>query len=201
MSGVSPWLLALGDRSAELAPELRAYFSTIPAGKVGRGRGTFHRLGTPRRWLWPVLAVLGRAGIIFPVWEHDVPFEIENRPDAAALHATRTFHTRRGELVMRDVVRMTAVGLTDTLGTERRLRVRLDAQVIDGSLELRSRGASVRVGRLHIPLPLAPRVHLVERRDGARQRVELTMTMPLVGRVYEYSGSFDYEIVDTGETS
>jgi len=197
----SPWLLALGERSAELEPELGVYFSTIPAGKFGRGEGTFDRLGTPKRWLWPVLAVLGRAGIIFPVWEHDVPFEIENRPGAAALHATRTFHTRRGDRVMHDIVRMTASGLTDTLGTRRRLRVRLDARVVDGSLDLRSRGAAVRIGRLHIPVPLAPRVHLVERRDGARQRVELTMTMPLVGRIYEYSGSFDYEIVDATDAS
>ena len=40
--------------------------------------GTFDRVGTPRRWLWPVLRVLQRRRILFPVWEHDVPFTIEN---------------------------------------------------------------------------------------------------------------------------
>ena len=64
----SPWEAALGDRLDELDPALRAYFSAIPDGSVGRGSGVFDQVGTPRRWLWPVLAILGRTGIVFPVW-------------------------------------------------------------------------------------------------------------------------------------
>ena len=92
----SPWEAALGDALAQLHPRLRAYFSPIPIGKVGRGRGTFEVVGTPRRWLWPVLWLLGRDGVVFPVWEHDVAFTVENRWDGGILRATRTFEFRNG---------------------------------------------------------------------------------------------------------
>jgi len=49
-----------------------------------------------------------------------------------------------------------------------------------------------------VPLPLAPRVTLVERWDEAsgRQHVALTLDAPLLGRVYEYEGRFDYAVED-----
>ncbi len=95
---------------------------------------------------------------------------------------------------MRDEIGADSGRIIDVLGHRRRLRARLDATVTEGGLELRSLGAALRVGRLWLPLPFAPRVHLVERRDGERQRVELTMTMPVIGRIYEYAGSFSYRI-------
>ena len=190
----SPWRLALGPRLAELDPALASYFSAIPVGSAGRGVGVFDVVGTPRRWLWPLLAVLGRAGIAFPVWAHDVPFEVRNEPADAAVRATLRFRLPGGERVMRHEIRMTARGLVDALGTKRRLEARLDAAPVQGRLELRSTGTALRLGRLRIPIPFAPRVRLVERRDGDRQRVELTLTAPIVGRIYEYAGSFDYRI-------
>ena len=63
-----------------LHPRLRTYFGPVPPGHVGRGEGVFAVVGTPRRWLWPVLAWLARDGVVFPVWERDVPFTVENRP-------------------------------------------------------------------------------------------------------------------------
>ncbi len=191
---LSPWEVALGDRLAELDPALRGYFSQIPPGSVGRGNGVFERIGTPRRWLWPMLAILGRAGIIFPVWASDVPFDVVNTPAAGVVRAVRTFHFEAGDRVMRDEIGVTSGVLVDALGVRCRLRATLEPSVVDGRLELRSRGAALRVGRLWIPVPVAPRVHLVERRDGALQRVELTVTMPVIGRIYEYAGSFSYRI-------
>ena len=190
----SPWQAALGDRLDELDPALRDYFSAIPAGKVGRGSGVFETVGTPRRWLWPMLAILGRAGIVFPVWAHDVPFDVVNSPADGVVRAQRTFHFVGGDRVMLDEIGVTSAGLVDVLGRRRRLRAPLESTVVAGRVELRSRGAALRVGRLWLPLPFAPRVHLVEQRDGDRQRVELTMTMPVVGRIYEYAGSFSYRI-------
>lgn len=190
----SPWRLALGPRLAELDPALASYFSDIPAGSVGRGTGVFEVVGTPRRWLWPVLAVLGRAGIAFPVWERDVPFEVRNEPADSAVRAALTFRFRVGERVMRHEIRMTARGLVDVLGTRGRLEARLRATPSDGRLELVSTGTVLRLGAARIPIPLAPRVHLVERRDGDRQRVELALTAALVGRIYEYAGAFDYRL-------
>lgn len=190
----SPWRLALGPRLAELDPALASYFSDIPAGSAGRGAGVFDVVGTPRRWLWPVLAVLARAGIAFPVWQHDVPFEVRNEPGDGAVRATLEFRFPNGTRVMRHEIRMTPRGLVDLLGTRGRLESRLRARPVDGRLELESTATALRLGRLRLPIPLAPRVRLVERREGGRQRVELALTAPVVGRIYEYAGSFDYRI-------
>jgi hypothetical protein len=76
----SPYeLSAPGHVLARLHPRLRTYFAAVPVGHVGR-EGLFAVVGTPRRWLWPVLALLARDGVVFPVWERDVPFTVENRP-------------------------------------------------------------------------------------------------------------------------
>jgi len=190
----SPWELALRARLRSLDPALADYFSTIPAGSVGRGSGTFDVVGTPRRWLWPVFAVLGRAAIAFPAWERDVPFEVVNVPGKGSVRATLAFGFRRGERVMRHEIRMTPRGLVDALGTAGRLEAALRADAVDGRLEVRSTGVKLRLGRLRVPIPLAPRIQLVERRDGDRQRVEFSMTAPVLGRLYEYAGTFAYRI-------
>lgn len=188
----SPWRRALGDEFERLHPRLHAYFAAIPPGRVGRGAGTFDRVGTPRRWFWPALRVLQRRRILFPVWERDVPFTIENRPDAGALRAVRTFHLRGGVRVMADVVTFDGSALLDRLGDGGRLSAELRASVVDGELRLVS--TSTRWGRMRIPF--APRVRLTERFDDAagRQHVALTLESPVLGRLYEYSGFFDYRI-------
>jgi hypothetical protein len=192
----SPWRLALGDRFESLDPGLRVYFSELPPGRIGRGTGVFEAVGTPRRWLWPVLAILARAGIAFPVWEHEVPFEVRNTPVGTAVRATLVFGFARGHRVMRHAIGMTDRGLVDLLGTRGRLEAELRASVRDGRLELRSTRTLLCVGRWRFPIVGAPRVTLVERADGARQRVELTLTAPLVGRIYEYAGTFEYTLED-----
>jgi hypothetical protein len=191
---LSPWQRALGATPEGLHPRLRGYFSAIPSGRVGRGSGTFDRVGTPRRWLRPVLAVLGRAGIVFPVWEHEVPFTVENRPDGEVLRARRTFRFPGGDRVMVDAVAVERGVLVDRLGSAGSLRAEFDASVVDGALRLRSRRATWR----GVPIPFAPRVTLVESwdEDAGRQHVALTLDAPLIGRVYEYEGRFDYAVED-----
>jgi hypothetical protein len=79
--GRSPYeLCAAPELLARLHPRLRAYFGAIPPGHVGRGEGVFRVVGTPRRWLHPLLALFARDAVMFPVWERDVPFTVENRP-------------------------------------------------------------------------------------------------------------------------
>jgi hypothetical protein len=190
----SPWQLALGVRLQQLDPALTEYFSTIPEGRVGRGSGTFDEVGTPRKWLWPVHAVLARGAIAFPVWERDVPFEVVNVPGEASVRATVAFGFRGGERIMRHEIRMSSSGLVDVLGTRGRLEAALQPSVVGGRLEVRSTGVRLRVGNAHIPLPFAPRIHLIEQRDGDRQRVEFTMTAPILGEIYRYAGSFAYRI-------
>ena len=195
----SPYEIALGDEVERLHPRLRAYFAAIPAQHVGRGRGTFDVVGTPRRWLWPTFRVLERQGILFPVHEFEVPFSVENRPAAhAGVAASRRFRFRVGTRTMNDVIRARNGRLVDALGARGNLRVAFTARTREGALELRSTAVGVRVGRLRLRVPdaIAPRARLVERYDDATdsQRVSFTLDAPLVGRLYEYSGSFTYEV-------
>jgi hypothetical protein len=190
---VSPWRRVLGAELEALHPHLSDYLSLIPVGKVGRGRGDFATVGTPRRWLYPVLAVLGRLGVVFPVWEHDVPFSVENRQDGERLRARRTFHFQAGDR-MEDAIGVEGGALVDRLGRSGSLLAVFDAAAIDGALRLRSR----RVGWRSIPIPFAPTVTLLERYDEevGRQHVDLTIDAPVLGRLYGYSGFFDYVIED-----
>lgn len=179
-----------------LHPRLRAYFSTMPDGFVGRGEGVFDVVGTPRRWLWPVLWVLGRQGVVFPYWGRDVPFTVTNIQKDAGLTATRTFHFASGPRSMTDLMSLRDGALHDELGARRRYGVVLEATVENGALRLRSVRMWVRLGR--IPVPVPARVALTERWSDelARQHVSVTITVPVIGRVYEYSGYFDYQVVE-----
>lgn len=190
----SPWRLVLGDRLDELDPALAAYFGELPAGSIGRGTGVFDVVGTPRRWLYPLLAAMGRAAIAFPVWEHDVPFEVRNEPGHEAIRATIAFDFARGPRVMRHEIRITPRGLVDALGTTGRLEARLAVEPVEGRLQLTSTGTDLRLGRHRIPIPFAPRLRLVEQRHEDRQRVTLTLTAPLIGVIYAYRGSFIYRV-------
>jgi hypothetical protein len=193
---VSPWQAALGDRFAGLHPRLIDYFGAIPVGSVGRGSGVFEVVGTPRRWLWPALAALGRAGILFPVWEHDVPFTVANRPRRGAVHADRTFLFARGSRMMVDSITIGPRGLVDRLGRRGRLEAELSAAVEDATLVLRS--SRIRILGMPVPRPFAPQLVLTERFDdsSSSQRVSLVVDVPFVGRVYEYAGSFRYSITE-----
>ena len=235
----SPYELTAGSALDDLHPVLRRYFAAIPPGAVGRGSGVFDTVGTPRRWLWPVLALLARGGVLFPVWEQNVPFSVVNAPlvdrdGKTAVLAVRRFHFGGGVREMVDAI--TAEhrglgGLADHLGVERRFRVRLFPRVVRGELHLVSTTLEVRLGRRHLRLParIIPRVTLVERfDDSARagtattpglsgdgtaggstaggstadegtagegaQRVSVTVDAPLIGRLYEYTGTFRYEV-------
>lgn len=204
----SPYRAVLGPAFDELHPRLRAYFDTLPAGWTGRGRGVFDTVGTPRRWLWPALALFRRAHVMFPVWQHDVPFTVENVPAASpdgspAVRAIRRFelHGRTGE--MRDEIGVEDGLIVDRLGTPTVLEAWFRARVHGGALRLVSCRVAVRVGRRRLVLPrvLAPVVALTERYDDARdaQVVSIVVRVPLIGRVYQYAGAFRYGITRGSE--
>ncbi|MBX3099800.1 MAG: DUF4166 domain-containing protein [Salinibacterium sp.] len=181
---------------ADLDAGLRAYFGDIPHGYVGRGHGVFDVVGTPKRWLWPALALLARDGIVFPVWEHAVPFTVTNRPTVdGTVRATRVFQFAGGDRTMTDEIGVTSAGLTDRLGTNGRVSARFDARVVNGRLVLESTGVDLRIGPFLLRWRvLTPRVSLIERTDGDHQHVSLRMSLPFVGTLYEYSGSFSYAV-------
>jgi len=207
----SPYQRVLGDALEVLHPRLATYFSAIPTGSAGRGAGVFDVVGTPRRWLWPVLWVLAKQGVLFPVDERSVAFTVTNTPVPGhpAIDAVRTFAFRSGPRAMVDRIGVTGSGkdvtLIDDLGTAARYRAHLAALVVNGELHLSSTATSVRLGRSHLRLPalIAPVVSLVERFDDERDRqhVRVILRLPLVGKLYEYSGYFRYEVTATKGTA
>jgi hypothetical protein len=197
----SPYEEVFGDTLDSLHPRLRAYFGEIPRGSIGMGAGVFDVVGTPRRWLWPVLRVLAAESIMFPEWQRGVPFTVVNTPivDArgnTSVHAVRTFHFVSGDRQMIDTISAEPHSLVDRLGQARALIAALSATVVNGELRMTSTTLAVRIGcaRIRIPRTIAPIVTLVERFDDATglQHVSVVVDAPIIGRIYEYSGSFSY---------
>lgn len=176
-SALSPWQVTLGEAFTELHPRLRTYFQAIPRGSIGVGDGVFDTVGTPRGWLRLLIRFAVDADVLFPVWERDVPFSVANRPSGSAgrpaVTAERSFMFDRGSGVMRDRIVATPDGIVDVLGAHRRFRALFVSQVVVGGLRLTSTRVALRIGRRH---------------------VSLSMHAPLVGKVYEYAGSFRYVI-------
>lgn len=209
----SPYELTLQSRLEGLHPRLRDYFVAIPEGCVGRGTGVFDTVGTPRMWMWPVLRLLAREHVLFPVWAERVQFGIENRPitgddGSVGVAGRRTFHFGAGDRVMIDAITAVPIAggfdLVGLLGPGGRPRVMLEGSVVDGALHLRSRRVSIMLASrvLVIPRLIAPVVRLIERFDDQteRQHVSVTVCLPVLGRIYEYSGTFVYEITpDVGQ--
>ncbi|WIE72544.1 DUF4166 domain-containing protein [Curtobacterium sp. MCJR17_020] len=216
----SPYELSTpSDVLARLHPRLSTYFGAIPPGHVGRGEGVFAVVGTPRRWLWPLLAVFARDSVMFPVWERDVPFTVENRPARVrrgrggrearpAVRAHRTFRFRSGSRTMVDAITAEPDGLVDHLGRHGRVSARLRAEVDAhgpdaGALRLVSTRVTFRaLGReVRLPALIAPRVLLTERFDDEAdlQRVSLVLSAPVLGTLYRYEGAFRYEIAPDTE--
>lgn len=197
----SPYLRALGAQRAQLHPALREYFSAVPKGSLGIGEGVFERIGTPRRWLWPLLGLLQRHGAVHAGWHHDVPFTVRNRTLAGKAISARTLHLPDGDWTMKDAVCVRPRGrVVDQIGEPITLAIGFDVSVDGDALALRSTTVGIRLGRFRVVLPrlLAPVVRLREsaEKQAGRQRVSLTVDMPVVGRLYEYEGTFGYAIRD-----
>ncbi|KNY06295.1 DUF4166 domain-containing protein [Microbacterium sp. GCS4] len=195
----SPYERALGPRIAELHPKTAWYFRTIPPGHVGVGTGVFTTAGSRHRWLRPLFRIAESLGVAFAGWEREVPFRIENRTVGGRAVATRWFDLPGRTWVMPDVV---ALGPGDVLRNEIGPRgtvvTTFDIDVRDGAVVLSIRRVGLRLGPLRLAAPrfLRPTIGLVERWDEARERHHVSMTIdaPFLGRVYEYSGFFEYTI-------
>lgn len=193
----SPYASALGDRIAELSPALRRYVDTIPDGFVGRGEGVFDRVGSRRWFLAPLLRWFARCGVVPAGWHERVPFRIENRTVEGTAVAVRRFDLPAGAFTMHDAVRATSRGtVVDRVGRPPVVAAEFAVGVAESALELQSIAVGIRLGRLRLRPPAwaAPRIRLRERSVGDGQRVEFTMDPPLVGRIYEYAGTFTYRI-------
>lgn len=198
-SRLSPYERALGERISELHPKTAWYFRTIPDGHVGVGTGVFTTAGSRHRWLWPVFRIAEALGVAFAGWERDMPFRIENRTIDGTAVAVRHFDLPGRTWVMPDTVSLGRNRiLRNEIGPHRTVVTTFDIDVRDGAVVLTIRRVGMRFGRLRIAAPrvLRPRIGLVERWDEERERhhVNMTIDAPLLGRVYEYTGFFEYAI-------
>lgn len=152
--------------------------------------------------------------MIVPGMHRDVPFRVENRTESGRQTATRTMCFDGGEWSMVDAVSFvprrhpasvrganlgdSSGGVVDVLGEPSVVEAEFDVDVVDGGLRLRSRRIVLRLGALRVSVPKAirPVTALSERFDDSidRQRVDLVVDVPVIGRVYEYSGTFIYRI-------
>jgi len=194
----SPYRRAIGGQFSQLHPVLQQYFSAIPAEHVGRGEGVFTKVGTPRRWLWPLLRLFEKRGVIYAGWAQNVPFRIANRTIASRACAEREFDLPGRTWIMRDAVVVRNGRVIDELGEPGTVVASFDVDVRNHALTLTSHQVGLRLGNLRLQIPrfLAPVVHLTERFDDERgqQNVALTITAPLFGLIYEYDGWFTYRI-------
>ncbi|MFJ4174648.1 DUF4166 domain-containing protein [Microbacterium sp. NPDC089696] len=195
----SPYERALGPRIDDLHPQTAWYFRTIPAGSVGVGRGVFTTAGSRHRWLHPLFRIAEAAGVAFAGWERDVPFRIENRTVGGCAVAARWFELPGRTWVMPDVVALGPGGvLRNEIGHRGTVVTTFDIGVRDGAVVLSIRRVGLRLGPLRLSTPgfLRPTIALVERWDEERERHHVAMTIdaPLLGRVYEYTGFFEYTI-------
>ncbi|MGV8885923.1 MAG: DUF4166 domain-containing protein [Microbacteriaceae bacterium] len=198
----SVWHRALGDQAGLLAPELQRYFALPPSGMVGVGEGVYERAGSPRRWLWPVLAFLGWRRILFPEYGTDIPFTVTNIPTAeGTLRAIRTFAFAARTRVMVDEMRIVDGHLHDFLGRRGGLEARLQPTVSDGMLHLTTTRLWLHLGPLRVPLPSLARIRLTERTTRAAQHVSVTLHSPLLGDWFVYTGSFTYRYVSSSDPS
>lgn len=195
----SPYERALGARIDELHPKTAWYFRTIPEGHVGVGVGVFTTAGSRHRWLQPVFRIAEALGVAFAGWERDLPFRIENRTVHGRQVAVRRFELPGRDWIMPDTVALGPGGiLRNEIGPRRTVVTTFDIDVRDAAVVLTIRRVGLRVGPLRLSAPgiLRPRIRLVERWDEQRRRhhVDMTIDAPLLGRVYEYRGYFEYTI-------
>lgn len=196
------WERAAPEAVASLDPGLRAYFTGTAEEVVGKGRGVFRCVGTPRRWLWPMLWLLGKEGIVFPVWQQDVAFEVVNRPSVdshgrAAIFATRNFKFANDARQMVDVITAEQDDLLcDYLGKHGWLAASLRVEAVHGAMQLSSERIRIRVpgGWLPVPKAIAPWVQITERFEPTtgKQHVRMQLSQPQLGLLYEYDGEFSY---------
>lgn len=193
----------LGSRADALQPELADYVDGVPRGEAGVGTGSYSFAGPTRALLKPLFALLAPSHALFGESGGGVGLRVVNVPHTDArgrvcLSSTRTFEFADVTRIMEDTMLAGRDGLLhDFLGRRRFFEVALRLSVSgEGWLRMRSERSWLRLGVARIPLPamFSAAVDLTERWDAeaACQRVEVTLTNPLFGRIFAYRGAFTY---------
>jgi len=187
VTGVSPFVPALGTAFEELAPAVRRHLRQASGQSLftGRLRNRWRR-GGPLGWLFAKI-----LRVDFRAIEASAPFELRNAllPGDAMLWR-RTLVGARATIDNLGVMRWDARrgALVDMIGRARAIEVELVPAVEDGGVRLVSRGQWLRVLGARIPLPrwLAGSATVREREEpGGRLALALTLHHPWLG---DYAG-------------
>lgn len=188
----------LGERFASLDPQLRVYFGRIPEGFEGSGAGHYDEAGLRLRLLRPLFALLGRWHVAFAEHGERVPFTIRNTASPGGmLHAVRSFAFPSATREMTDTMRVVDGRLVDRVGSRGQIEVELDVLVSDRQLAMKSRRIALRLAGLRLPLPPLVRIVLHESatsRECGTQHVDMRVTVPILGEIYGYRGTFNYAL-------
>ena len=204
---------ALGPAFSLLQPELQRYFSLAPGAEnddgatvSGVGSGTFDVAGCPVPALRPFLRLTSSDNALFPEYQHNVPFSIENRASLNAsgqpqLTAVRTLHFENRTRVMEDATSWDdnlgkAVG---ALGRSGRLLTDVACSVgADGRMRIISRRSRLAAGRRSVALPpVFDAAAFTEQwwdESEHRFRIRTKVIQRQLGTVLEYDGSFTYSV-------
>lgn len=196
---------ALGADFDELHPKIQERFGfTSDDGVACIGRGTMDYVRNGGFHVFPFLLVGATHNTMFPEENTAVPFEIRNyayedQYGREVVTWLRTFQMpRERQFDAAMVYSETRDRIVDYLGSHHHLAVDINLSVSDRD------GLRLRTGdqRLYwfghgvaFPLVLSARadVHEWYDDDAEQYRIEVEVRNPLVGRIFEYAGSFEVE--------
>ncbi|MEV4074730.1 DUF4166 domain-containing protein [Nonomuraea fuscirosea] len=199
---------ALGPDFARLHPQLQRRFRVgLDSGEACVGTGVMHRVWNAGLVVQPFLALGRRRNILVAETGHDLPFRIENYPYADSygretVTFVRTFPHSRFDATM--IYDETRAQVLDYLGSHQHIAAPLQLAVDDhGGLVIRSGRQRLLEGPLAVRIPSAATgtavvsEHYDDRIGGFR--IAVTVSNPLLGRIFGYWGTFTAAYVDVAE--
>jgi Domain of unknown function (DUF4166) len=199
---------ALGPDFARLHPRLQRRFGIgLDSGEACVGTGVMTRVWNAGTVVRPFLSLGRRRNILLAEAGHDVPFRIENYPYADSygretVTFVRTFPTGRFDATM--IYDHLQAQVVDYLGSHQHLATPLALSVADrGGLIIRSGRLRLLEGPLALRVPSAATGTAVvsEHYDDQTEqfRIAVTVSNPLLGRIFGYWGTFTTQYVNLAE--
>lgn len=199
---------ALGDEFDDLHPKMQRRFGfTSEDGVAAIGRGTMAYVRNGGPYTLPFLAVGATMNTMFPEENTAVPFTIRNyayedaygRETVTWLRTFRLPRERHFDAAM--IYSEERDRIVDYLGERHHLAVDVDIGVSDqGGIELTTGAQRLYAFGTGIDFPLVlsatANVHEWYDETADTYRIAVRVTNPIVGLVFEYSGSFDVEWID-----
>jgi hypothetical protein len=196
---------ALGPDFARLHPELQRRFGVgLDSGEACIGEGVMHRVWNAGLAVRPFLSLGSLRNILVTDTGRDVPFRIENYPytdsyGRETVTFVRTFPLSRFDATM--IYDEAGARVVDYLGTHQHLATPLALSVDErGGLVIRSGPQRLLEGPLAVRIPAAATgtALVTEQYDdrAGRFRIAVTVSNPLLGRIFGYWGSFTASYVD-----